>query len=186
MPMASPSTSFARPAEPAAAPGRAATTLVVGLGNPLRGDDGIGWWVAQALRDALAPGDAVRGGTASVEIEQLAVGGLTLMEHLVGYRRAIVIDAVTTGRAPAGTVTCSPLAQVETRASAHLDSAHDAPLPAALAAGRALGAALPVEIWAVGVEAVLSDRFEDRLTPEVGAAVVPAVETCLGLLRPGG
>ncbi len=179
--------SFARPADPD--PRSAArVTVVVGLGNPLRGDDGVGWRVADALRDVLAHAD---GGDRdigpievdAVDIEQLAVGGLTLMEHLVGYERAILVDAIATGLVPAGTVTCRTLDRVETRASAHLDSAHDAPLPAALDAGRALGAALPSEIWTVGIEAVLHDRFEDRLTPEVAAAVPVAVETCLAVLR---
>lgn len=181
MPMASPSPSFARAADPAAAPTGVATTLVVGLGNPLRGDDGVGWRVVDALRDALR--DALSTDIGPVELEQLAVGGLTLMEHLVGYRRAILVDALTTGLVPVGTVTCRPLAEVETRAAAHLDSAHDAPLPAALDAGRALGAALPSEIWTVGVEVVLHDRFDDDLTPEVAAAVPTAVEACLGLLQ---
>ncbi len=185
MPMANPSASSARPAEVGATADRSGTTLVVGLGNPLRGDDGVGWRVADALREALAHRASDANDIGSVEVEQLAVGGLTLMEHLVGYRRAILVDALAGGAALPGTVTCQPLAELETRAAAHLDSAHDAPLPAALEAGRALGALLPSEIWAVGIEAVLHDRFDDRLTPEVESAVPAAVEACLGLLRSG-
>ncbi len=190
MPTAIPSTSSARPADPRARSRGPATTLVVGLGNPLRGDDGVGWRVAEALRDELAHADSggggVRGagGIGPVDIEQLAVGGLTLMEHLVGYERAILIDAIATGLAPAGTVTCRPLDQVETRASAHLDSSHDAPLPAALEAGLALGAVLPSEIWTVGIEAVLHDRFEEELSAAASAAVPRAVDACRALLRP--
>jgi hydrogenase maturation protease len=181
MPMARPSTSSARPADatPASAAG---VTLVVGLGNPLRGDDGVGWRIAEALRDALAGVDRGHRDIGPVEIEQLAVGGLTLMEHLTGCSRAILVDAVSTGLVAPGTVTCRPLEEIETRASAHLDSSHDATLPAALAAGRALGAALPNEIWAIGIEAVLQDAFEEALSPEVAAAVPEAVAACLVLL----
>ncbi len=182
MPVASPSTSFARPAD-IAMPGATALTLVVGLGNPLRGDDGVGWRVVDALHDALPALTVGEDPIGRVELEQMAVGGLTLMERLVGYERAILVDAVSTGHAPVGTVTCLPLAEIETRAAAHLDSAHDATLPAALAAGRALGATLPAEIWAVGVEAILHDRFEDGLSPEVAAAVPLAVTACLTRIR---
>jgi hydrogenase maturation protease len=184
MPMASPSTSFARPADARAAPA-ARPTLVVGLGNPLRGDDGVGWRIADALREAIARLEGEGGCTGPVEIEQLAVGGLTLMERLVGYPRAILVDAVSTGLVPPGTVTCQPLEEIETRAAAHLDSAHDATLPAALAVGRALGAALPAEIWAVGVEAILHDEFDDELSATVADAVPRAVESILPLLPTG-
>ncbi len=33
--------------------GRLAPTIIVGLGNPILGDDGIGWLVAQKTSDAL-------------------------------------------------------------------------------------------------------------------------------------
>ncbi len=182
MPTAPPSASSARPADPDAAAAEPAVTLVVGLGNPLRGDDGVGWRVIDALHDELRRLDADSRAIGPVELEQLAVGGLTLMERLVGYRRAILVDAVTTGAVPVGSVACAPLREVRTRAAAHLDSAHDATLASALAAGRALGAQLPDEILAVTVEAVLHDRFEDGLSPEVRAAVPVAVQECLALL----
>jgi hydrogenase maturation protease len=181
MPMASPSPSSTRPADLAAAADGVPTTLVVGLGNPLRGDDGVGWRVVDALREALRLDDA-RGDIGPVELEQLAVGGLTLMEHLVDHPRAILVDALTTGLVPPGTVTCRPLDRVETRTSAHLDSSHDAPLPAAIEAGRALGAELPAEIWTVGIEAVIRDEFADALSPDVAASVPAALEACLTLL----
>ncbi len=182
MPMATPSTSCARPADPAP---RAHGALVIGLGNPLRGDDGIGWRVVDALRHEIAGLDAELAGIGPVELEQLAVGGLTLMERLVGSERAILVDALCSGDAPPGTVTCRPLAEVRTRSAAHLDSAHDATLPSALQAGRALGAELPAEIWAVTVETLPDDRFSAELSAPVAAAVPVAVGACLGVLRTG-
>jgi hydrogenase maturation protease len=181
--MATRSASSARPAEAAAAAVRAAVaTLVVGLGNPLRGDDGVGWRVVDALRDELGAVDDREGGIDRVELEQLAVGGLTLMEHLVGRQRAILVDAVSTGEAVPGTVTCLPLAELETRAMAHLDSAHDATLPAALEAGRALGAELPAAITVVAIEAVIRDEFDEALTPAVAAAVPRATAAVVAVL----
>ena len=74
-----------------------ASTLIIGLGNPILGDDGAGWRVAQEVRSRL-------GGLHSeqVDIECLSVGGLGLMEHMIGYRRAIIVDAITTGEGSEG------------------------------------------------------------------------------------
>ena len=157
-------------------------TLVIGLGNPLRGDDGVGWRVVDVLREELASRPRTPTPATSVELDQLAVGGLTLMERLVGAERAILVDALCTGQVAPGTVTCSPLADVRTRRSAHLDSAHDAPLPAALEAGRALGAALPADLTVVGIEISPDDRFSDGLSTPVAAAVPRAAEIVVALL----
>ena len=61
-------------------------TMVIGLGNPILGDDGVGWKVAEEVRKQL-PCDM------SVNVDCLSVGGISLMEHLIGYDRAILIDA---------------------------------------------------------------------------------------------
>ena len=151
--------------------------LVVGLGNPLLGDDGVGWRVVAGVEERL--GDA-----SGVEFDQLAVGGLTLMERLVGFERVILVDALLTGRDAPGTVSCSSLGDLSTREASHLDNAHDAPLPVALAAGRALGAELPDEIAVVGIEARRIDVFDEELTPEVAAAIPVAVDAVLDLLAP--
>lgn len=176
--------SFASSADPASPPDvDRAPILVVGLGNPLLGDDGVGWRVVEALEERLATGrDDRLGRIGRIELDRLAVGGLTLMERLVGYERVILIDAALTGVDPPGTVSCRPLGAVRTREASHLDSTHDAPLPVALAAGRALGASLPDAITVVGIEAHTIDVFDAELSPASAAAVPRAVEVILGLI----
>jgi hydrogenase maturation protease len=174
------------PAPGAAGPGVARRTLVVGLGNPLLGDDGVGWRVVDLVEARLAERSdepVLDGGPApAFEVDRLAVGGLALMERLVGYERAILVDAIETGVDPPGTVRVAELAEVLTRAASHLDSSHDAPLTTALAAGRSLGADLPATVTVVTVEAERLGEFDERLTPVVGAAVWPAADAVLGLL----
>lgn len=155
-------------------------TVVVGLGNPVLGDDGVGWSVVDELAEWLADRSS------AVELDWLAVGGLTLMEHLSGFDRAILVDALVTGRDAPGTVAVFPLARLDGRAAAHLDSTHDAPIQAALMAGRTLGARLPTEIMVVGIEADRVDAFGEVLSPAVAAAVPVAVECVLGLLATNG
>jgi len=182
--MSAPSSADGRGVTPAAA----GVTLVVGLGNPLLADDGIGWRVARAVAARLASDAALAADPAyaDVEIDHLAVGGLTLMERLVGYRRAVLVDAMVTGAYPPGTVRRFSIADMPGREATHLDSAHDASLAVALEAGRSLGADLPDEITIVAVEAVRVDEFGEELTPEVAAAIPAAVEAVLAAIGETG
>ncbi len=154
------------------------TTIVVGLGNPLLGDDGVGWRVAERVEHRLRE----RGGTSDIEVDRLCVGGLALMERLVGYHRAILVDAFVGETVEPGRVWVRRLEEVDVRGASHLDSAHDAPLGVALAAGRALGAALPDDIEVVAIEVERADTFADRLSPAVSASVPGAVDVVLALL----
>lgn len=69
--------------------------LILGVGNYLMGDEGLGVHVAQALqREDLPPGvDVLDGGTA----------GFQLMEHIEKYPTVILIDA-TLDKNPVGTI----------------------------------------------------------------------------------
>lgn len=71
-------------------------TLVLGLGNVLMGDEGIGVYVVRAIEEhPLPPGvECLDGGT----------GGFTLLEPLEQAGRILIIDAANDGN-PVGTVT---------------------------------------------------------------------------------
>ena len=86
--------------------------------------------------------DDARRAAGQVELDRLSVGGLSLMERLVGYDRVVLVDALLGSGRP-GALSVRPLAEVACRLAGHLDSAHDVPLTEALSAGRALGARLP-------------------------------------------
>jgi hydrogenase maturation protease len=67
-------------------------TLIIGLGNPLRGDDGVGVRVAEALQDMPLPD--------GVEVVDGGTQGLGLVPLLQGRRRLVLIDAAEMGREP--------------------------------------------------------------------------------------
>lgn len=156
-------------------------TLVIGLGNPILGDDGVGWRVIEALEDRLAVDGGARLAAGDVELDRVAVGGLSLMERLVGYDRVVLVDAVL-GSGDDGNLTVDSLADTKCRLASHLDSAHDAPLTEALSAGRTLGAHLPDDITVVGIAVHRVDVFDERLSTSVAGAVGPAVEAILAAL----
>jgi hydrogenase maturation protease len=71
-------------------------TIVLGLGNPLMGDEGIGVKVIEMLQSASGdfPGaDFVDAGT----------GGMNLLHLLAGRKKAIIIDCAIMGEEP-GTI----------------------------------------------------------------------------------
>jgi len=154
-------------------------TIVVGLGNPLLGDDGVGWRVVEAALPA--PEESSSTTWPGVEVDHVSVGGLGLMERLVGYERAILVDAIVSGR-PVGTVRCLDLGELGDPAAGHLGSSHDTSLPTALAMGRALGAELPTRITVVAVEAGPSFEFGEVLSPPVAAAIPRAAALVRELL----
>jgi hydrogenase maturation protease len=157
-------------------------TVVIGLGNPLLGDDGVGWRVADEVEALLHADRAIPPGRPGVEIERLGVGGLRLMECLTGYEAAILVDAAEFPGRPAGEVRSCSFEDLAEFAAGHLDSAHDASLRTALALGRRLGAALPASIYAVTVQAHLTDEFSESLSPEVAAAIPAAAGAVIDLL----
>ncbi len=149
--------------------------LVIGLGNPILGDDGLGWSVARCLADRLQ-------GDEEVEIDCLAVGGLSLMERMLGYRRVILVDAIATGENPVGTVTAMKLAELGDPGLGHSASAHDASLITALGTAQAMGVDVPDQVDIVAVEAHVGFDFTETLSPAVEAAVAPACEKVLELI----
>ena len=166
-----------------------ARTLIVGLGNPILGDDGVGWHVADEVQSRIhAPTSDLRPqGTRDqrleIDVDCVSLGGLSLMERMVGYERAIVIDAVSTGRWPTGTVSRLALEDLPDVSAGHTSSAHDTSLQTALTMGRAMGVSLPAEVTVVAVEAQTTYDFSEELSAPVEAAVPRAADLVLELVQ---
>ncbi|MGZ6266279.1 MAG: hydrogenase maturation protease [Candidatus Limnocylindrales bacterium] len=158
-------------------------TIVIGLGNPLLGDDGVGWRVADEVESRLHTARQAGREIPGVEIERLGVGGLRLMECLTGYDTAILVDAAEFPDRPCGEVRCCSFEDLADYAAGHLDSAHDASLRTALALGRRLGADLPERIETVTIQAQRTNEFSEDLSPAVLAAIPAAASAVVELLN---
>ncbi len=148
--------------------------IVVGLGNPILGNDGVGWKVAEEVEKRL-PADS------GVEVEFFSLGGISLMERLVGYDEAVVVDALQS-REARGKVVVLSLEELPNYSALHATSIHDTSLQDAFILGRKMGAQLPERVSIVGVTTEQSFDFGESLTPDVQAAVRPAAEAALKLL----
>ncbi|HVP81089.1 MAG TPA: hydrogenase maturation protease [Thermodesulfobacteriota bacterium] len=147
-------------------------TIVLGLGNPIRSDDGIGCRVVREVERRLS-GWVGR----NVEIESFYRGGIALMERLIGYEKAILVDSIEDLSGVPGTLRRLTLDDLPK--SNHVDSPHDTSFKAALEMGRRLGAELPTEIVIFGVGIVPTSDFSEELSPEVAGSVEPTVRAVL-------
>jgi hydrogenase maturation protease len=147
-------------------------TLVLALGNPLRGDDGAGAAILGALSHAASlPQDVtlLDGGACGLETTLL----------LQGYRRAIILDAGEIGGAPGEWICFTPGDAVMQPVDMSLSGTlHNARLAEALALGEALGILPPeVTIYAVQPQAV---GWSPGLSEPVQKAI-PAI--CTAILK---
>ncbi len=151
-------------------------TLILGLGNPILGDDGVGWKVAEAVQTRLGTLDTPS------EVDFASLGGLSLMERMLGYERVILVDCMETGTAPVGAVRSMALSELANPTAGHSASAHDTSLITALEAANVMGAATPSRVDVVAIEAKATYDFSEELSPEVAAAVPVATQEVLRLL----
>jgi hydrogenase maturation protease len=117
-------------------------TLVLGLGNPFCGDDGLGPRAAEILSEKRLP--------AGVEVRQAGTPGWDLPNWLEGWPRVILIDAVEMGLVPGARRRFNP-DEVRLIASDEFLSAHEPDLATGLALAEALDL-LPEELVIFGVE----------------------------------
>ena len=151
-------------------------TIVVGLGNPILGDDGVGWKIAEKLEKQLTSHGS------QVDVDCVSVGGISLMERLIGYDRAILVDAFISD-ADIGSVSVMNLEELPNYSAYHITSTHDTSLQNALAFGRAMGAHLPETVTIVGIAIKPIREFGEALSPPVEQAVSCAVKIVLDLLK---
>ena len=140
--------------------------LVLGVGNPIGTDDGVGIHVARELKKLDLPG---------VEVEELPANGLELLDMVVGYDKVIIVDAIKTrGGNPGDFYT---LTEDDFVRSVHGASPHGINIPTALAMGRRIvPEQMPRELIFVAVEVEDIENVSDKMTPKVAKAVPRIVE----------
>lgn len=144
-------------------------TLILGLGNPLRSDDGVGNRVAQALAQRIKE--------PNITVTETNAAGLSLLDLLSGYEQAMIIDAVQTKEGKAGEVYRLDLQDLTI--PSYLCSTHDVDLATAMELGKRLGLELPQKITIFAIEVADVVTFSEQLTPEVAQAVPKAMALIL-------
>ena len=134
---------------------------VLGCGNTLVGDDGVGIRVIERLQKMKLPDN--------VEIIDAGVGGLAILSWIEDADKVVIVDAVQTGNEPPGTVYEFTDKELPP-SNMFMLSLHDLNLVDTLNVGR-LVQKMPGEIVIIGVEVRRVAEFTKDLTPEVEAAI---------------
>lgn len=143
------------------------------MGNPLLCDDGVGLRVAAELKDRVNQSD--------VTIMETGIAGLALLDLLVDYDRAIIVDAIQTIGGKAGQIY-----RLDTKAfdaARHTVSPHDIDFTTALEFGKKLGLSLPQKIVIFAIEALDVHTFIEECTSQVQKAIPACVEMILQELK---
>jgi hydrogenase maturation protease len=128
--------------------------LVLGIGNEILKDDGIGPKLVKKLQNFLP--------SPNLAYATSMVGGMETIEIMKGYKKAIIVDGIITGENLPGTVYYMkyPL----NRNTLHLSNAHDISFDMSVKMARELDVPFPDSICIIAIE-VLEDReFGESLT----------------------
>jgi len=148
-------------------------TLILGLGNLLLQDDGVGNRAAQILENKIS--------SSEVTVTETNTVGLGLLDYLPGYERVIIIDAIQTREGKAGQIHQLSLQDIVT--PGYSSQTHSISLTTALELGAKLGLALPREVIIFAIEVADVTTFSEELTPEVEKAIPKVIKLVLRELR---
>jgi len=138
----------------------------LGVGNLILGDDGVGIHVAKEVKTQITD--------PKVTIDEAITGGMNLLDLLLGYDKAIIIDAVKSPTGDHGTVQRIPLSDFNTM---HSCNPHDVSLTEAIQLAKKMGETrIPKDIIVIGIMMdQIPCEFGETLSEEINAAVPKAV-----------
>lgn len=149
-------------------------TIILGIGNLILGDDGVGVHVANEVKKHIDSPD--------ITVDEAITGGMNLLDLLLGYDKAIIIDAVKSENSENGEVKRIKLSDFTTM---HSCNPHDVSLAEAIEMAKKLGEKrIPNEIVIIGVMMKqIPCEFGEELSEKIAAAVPKAVEMTLNEIK---
>jgi hydrogenase maturation protease len=149
-------------------------TIVLGVGNLILGDDGVGVHVANEIKKQIKD--------PNITVDEAITGGMNLLDLILGYDKAVIIDAVKSEEYKEGTVKRIPISDFNTM---HSCNPHDVSLSEAIKMAKKLGETkIPSEIVVIGI--ILREipcEFGEKLSKDIAAAVPKAVEMTLNEIK---
>lgn len=131
----------------------------MGLGNPIMSDDGTGLVVSRALHRRLPDFD----------LELSCSNGFDVVDRILGYQTAIIIDSMVTGAHAPGAVV--RLGLDGPRTTLRSADSHNLAFPEAVRMAAALGAPVPGTILVYGIEVVDPHSVGSEISPAILARV---------------
>ncbi len=145
------------------------STVIIGIGNPLLGDDGLGVRAARLVLSRKCK---------NVVVKETSTGGLGILEEMLDFEKAILIDAMVTGKHPIGTIV--KMTPDALSGTLHSSSPHDMNLATALEVGRkSTPERMPRDIVIIAVEARTVCEFSEDMSPELENALPIVVKMAI-------
>lgn len=133
------------------------TVLVLGIGNDILTDDGIGPRIVKQLEKENFP--------SLFAFQTATVGGLEILEMVSGYRQVIFIDAIKTRNGIPGSIYY--LTPENFQETLHLTNLHDINFLNAIALGKKLGMEVPDRMQILAIEIVEDMEFSEHFSPPI-------------------
>ena len=130
-------------------------TLILGIGNPILTDDGIGIKIAQRLKEE----------NLELKVIETSEAGITLLDLMVGYDKLIIIDSIKTESGKPGDL--YKLGLGDLKASKDFSSSHGIGIATAFELGQRLGYRMPTFVSIYAVEIKDNTTFGEKCTEEV-------------------
>ncbi len=145
--------------------------LLLALGNDVLKDDGVGLFAGREIKKKF---------NGKIDIVESAESGLALLDHIVGYKKVLILDSIKReGREP-GRIVEFRVEELESNPS---PSPHYVGLPMSLKIGKRLGFPLPEEIKVLAMEVEDPYSLEEGLTDKVSSSFPDYVKKAEEILR---
>lgn len=139
------------------------SVLVLGIGNTILSDDGVGIKVAREIKKRI--GD--------IDLAEINTIGISVLDHIRGYNKVVIIDSVINEDISPGTIREFSIVEIE---KSHPFLSHGINLPLAIEFGRQCGEDIPRDIKIYGIGTKDTTTFNESCTKEVEESIPKIVE----------
>jgi hydrogenase maturation protease len=147
--------------------------LLLGIGNPLLTDDGIGIVAAREISEMRLSG---------VDVEEATASGIEVMEMMLGYEKVVVVDAIMWPDHEPGEVL--RLDEKDFSHTVHGSSPHGVNISTAIALGRQTAPEeMPKEIVFLAMQAEDISTFSEKRTPRVEKSLPAFIRAVVNEIR---
>ena len=142
--------------------------LLLGIGNTIMGDDGVGIYVARMVKDRIPS-------RTDLQVKELGVSGFKLVEEILGYDEVIIVDSYASRDTDAGQI--REFSAEDFEDTLHAASPHGANFATALELYRSLQPdRVPKRLRIFTVNIHPTDTFGESLSKSVREAALKLAE----------